>query len=94
MLEITVGSSDEIILAGRFDASQVEKARQFFFALPAGRVVDLASLDYISSAGLGILLATQKRLVDQGEGLRLINPPAHIRDIFHFSGFDQVFQID
>lgn len=94
MLEITVGANDEIILAGRFDASQVEKARQFFFSLPGGRVVDLTALDYISSAGLGILLATQKRLVDQGEGLRLVNPRAHIRDVFHFSGFDQVFRID
>lgn len=94
MLEITVGSDDQIILAGRFDASQVEKARQFFFALPAGRVVDLAALDYISSAGLGILLATQKRLAESGEGLRLVNPRAHIRDVFHFSGFDQVFTID
>ena len=94
MLEITVGSDDQIILAGRFDASQVEKARQFFFALPAGRVVDLGALDYISSAGLGILLATQKRLAEIGEGLRLVNPPAHIRDVFHFSGFDQVFRID
>jgi anti-sigma B factor antagonist len=94
MLEITVGANDEIILAGRFDASQVEKARQFFFGLPAGRVVDLASLDYISSAGLGILLATQKRLNDQGEALRLINPRAHIRDVFHFSGFDQLFRMD
>ncbi len=94
MLEISVGANDEIILSGRFDASQVEKARQFFFALPAGRVVDLSGLDYISSAGLGILLATQKRLIDTGEGLRLVNARAHIRDVFHFSGFDQVFTID
>lgn len=94
MLEITVGPNDEILLSGRFDASQVEKARQFFFGLPAGRVVDLAGLDYISSAGLGILLATQKRLTEQGDGLRLVNARAHIRDVFHFSGFDQVFRID
>jgi anti-sigma B factor antagonist len=94
MLEITIGANDELILEGRFDASQVEKAQSFFFSVSAARTIDLAALDYISSAGLGILLATQKRLSERGESLRLVNVRSHIRDIFHFSGFDQVFQID
>jgi anti-anti-sigma factor len=94
MLEIHMGTNEEVVLAGRFDASQADKAKSFFQAVSEGRTVDFARLDYISSAGLGILLATQKRLRERGEGLRLVNVNNHIRDVFHFSGFDQVFQID
>ena len=94
MLEISVGANDEIILAGRFDAAEAEKARNVFLSLSGGKTVDFSRLDYISSAGLGVLLAAQKRLSESGQGLRLINVNGHIRDVFHYSGFDQVFQIE
>jgi anti-sigma B factor antagonist len=93
MLEITTVTPTEIALAGRFDAAQIEKARGAFASLSTSTVVDFAKLEYISSAGLGVLLATQKRLHDRGAGLKLINVSSHIRDIFHFSGFDQIFDI-
>jgi anti-sigma B factor antagonist len=93
MLDISVGSNGEIILVGRFDASEAEKARQIFLNLSDAAVVDFARLDYISSAGLGVLLAAQKRLSEHGKGLRLVNVNGHIRDVFHFSGFDQIFDI-
>jgi anti-anti-sigma factor len=93
MLQISVGANDEIVLSGRFDAAEAEKARQVFLNLNDARVVDFARLDYISSAGLGVLLAAQKKLSEQGKGLRLINVSGHIRDVFHFSGFDQIFEI-
>lgn len=93
MLEITTGANDEVALAGRFDASQAEKAKTFFLSLEQGRTVDFSQLEYISSAGLGVLLAAQKRLQDRGESLRLVNVNSHIRDVFRFSGFDQIFEI-
>ena len=93
MFEITEGPNRELILAGRFDASQAEKAKGVFLGLTEGKTVDFAKLDYISSAGLGVLLAAQKRLSERGQSLRLINVSSHIRDVFHFSGFDQIFDI-
>jgi anti-sigma B factor antagonist len=93
MLEISTGPNDEIILAGRFDAAETEKARAVFLNLTDARTVDCSRLDYISSAGLGVLLAAQKKLSEKGMGLRLVNVNGHIRDVFHFSGFDQVFEI-
>lgn len=93
MLDISVGSAGELILSGRFDASQVEKAKSVFLALSKGKTLDFAKLDYISSAGLGVLLATQKRLSERGEALRLINVNSHVRDVFRYSGFDQIFDI-
>ena len=92
MLEIKV-EDQTIALTGRFDAAEAERARKVFLALQGDTVVDFARLDYISSAGLGILLAAQKNLSGRGKGLRLINVSAHIRDVLHFSGFDQIFEI-
>lgn len=93
MFDIHLGTNNEVILSGRLDASQAEKARSFFLGLTEGKTVDFAKLDYISSAGLGILLAAQKKLSERGQSLRLINVNSHIRDVFHFSGFDQIFEI-
>ncbi len=93
MLEIREGSNHDLILTGRFDASQVEKARGVFLALSEGKTLDFSGLDYISSAGLGVLLAAQKRLSQRGHALRLVNVNSHIRDVFRFSGFDQIFEI-
>ena len=93
MFDIQQGDAGEVVLAGRLDAAQCEKAQQFFDKLPAPHVVDMSALDYISSAGLGVLMKTQKRLMANGGGLRLINVNHHIRDIFRFSGFDQIFEI-
>ncbi|HEY8712496.1 MAG TPA: STAS domain-containing protein [Thermoanaerobaculia bacterium] len=92
MLEIKV-EDQTIVLAGRFDAAEAERARKIFLQLTDSAVVDFARLDYISSAGLGVLLAAQKHLSEHGKGLRLINVSGHIRDVLHFSGFDQIFDI-
>ena len=92
MLEIKV-EDRTILLTGRLDAAEAERARKVFLGLTDTTVVDFARLDYISSAGLGVLLAAQKNLSERGQGLRLINVSGHIRDVLHFSGFDQIFEI-
>ena len=94
MFEISTGANGEIVLAGRLDASQVEKARGILLAVNESKVVDFAKLEYIASAGLGILLAAQKKLGEKGCSLKLVNLNNHIRDVLHFSGFDQVFEIE
>jgi anti-sigma B factor antagonist len=81
------------MLAGRLDAAQCDKAMQFLDRVPAPHVIDLVGLEYISSAGLGVLLKTQKRAVAGGRGLRLVNANKHIRDIFRYAGFDRIFEI-
>ena len=69
-------------------------AQAFLDAIPEPRVADFTELEYLSSAGLGVLLKTQKRLMGAGGGLKLINVSNHINDIFRYSGFDQIFEIE
>ena len=94
MFEIGYGNDGVVTLAGRLDAAQADKAQQFLDAADAPTTLDFAQLEYISSAGLGVLLALHKRLLAAGGGLRLIRVNKHIHDIFRFSGFDRVFVIE
>ena len=93
MFEIKRDENGAISLHGRLDASQVDRARVVFNKITESCEVDFAELSYISSAGLGLLFGTQKKLVDGGEGLTLINLSPHIREIFQIAGFDNIFEI-
>jgi len=94
MLKIEKNGEDGTVsLHGRFDASQVAKAQEVFGQIDKSCVIDFAHLEYISSAGLGVLLATQKRLGDQGQGLKLINMSKLVRDVFRYSRLDTIFEI-
>ena len=93
MFDIKRDENGTISLNGRLDASQVDTARAVFNQVAESCQVDFAELSYISSAGLGLLFGTQKRLVDGGGGLILINLSPHIREIFQIAGFDNIFEI-
>lgn len=93
MLDIQRGSDGTIALVGRLDAASAPKLQAELDALAAGARLDFSRLDYVSSAGLGVLLKTQKRLAAAG-GLTLVKVNAHILDVFRYSGFDQIFKIE
>ena len=94
MFQIDFGNNGEIVCCGRLDAAQCEKAQAFMDAVADAHVLDFMALEYISSAGLGVLLKTQKRLVESGGGLKIINLNNHIYDVFRFSGFHAIFDIE
>ncbi|MFQ5630709.1 MAG: STAS domain-containing protein [bacterium] len=94
MFQAQIRENEKILLSGRFDASQVEAAKKVFDAVSKSCIVDFGDLEYISSAGLGVLLGTQKRLNESGYALKLIHMSQHIRDVFRYAGFDTIFEID
>jgi anti-anti-sigma factor len=94
MFEIKLGDQNEVQLTGRFDASQTDTAKEVFNEIMKSTQVDFKNLDYISSAGLGVLLMTQKRLKDADQELVLINMNNHVREVFRYAGFDMIFTIE
>jgi anti-sigma B factor antagonist len=94
MFTIEFGENGEILCCGRLDAAQTAKAEEFLEAVVGPGTLDFAQLEYISSAGLGILLKTQKRLAENGAGLKIINVNNHIHDVFRYSGFHAIFEIE
>ncbi len=93
MLDIRIVKEGEVVMTGRFDASQVDKARAVLDQVSSTAVVDMKDLQYVSSAGLGVLLAAQKRLSQKGHGLRLANMSKHVRDIFQITRLETIFEI-
>jgi anti-sigma B factor antagonist len=94
MLAIDFGPGGTVVVAGRLDAAQCPAAQTFLDRVEGTVTLDCAALEYISSAGLGVLLKTQKRLLASGGKLRLAGVNRHLRDIFLYSGFDQIFEIE
>jgi anti-anti-sigma factor len=94
MFEIDYAASGEIICSGRLDAAQSSKAEAFLGRLDTSHTLDFERLEYISSAGLAILLKTQKRLSESGAAIKIINVNKHIYDIFRYSGFNAIFEIE
>lgn len=94
MFEIEARESGVLAASGRLDASQVNKAEELIGTAAGPLTIDLEELDYISSAGIGVLLRAYKRLTADGKDFKLINPRPHIRNIFHYAGLDQVFTIE
>ena len=94
MFDIRLNETGDVVLSGRFDGAQVDKAKAVFDQVTSSASVDFKDLAYISSAGLGVLMATQKRLKDRGQKLKLRNVSGHIRDVFRIARFDLIFEIE
>ena len=55
-------------------------------------VLDFKELEYVSSAGLRVLLAAQKRLKNSGE-MKLINVSEEVMEVFEMTGFSDILTI-
>ena len=54
---------------------------------------DFEKLEYISSAGLRVLIMTQKKLQLQSIPFTIINTPDMIKDIISVSGLDNILNV-
>lgn len=86
-----------LALKGRLDTNTSEPFEQRMMAvIDAGNhrlVVDLTELDYISSAGLRVLLMGAKRLKNEEGRLALCGLNDHIREVFEVSGFLKILTV-
>ena len=93
MLEIEI-EEGLIVLSGSFDAQDEEMARKALEAVAESAVVDAAGLEYLSSAGIGVLFAVQKRLQSTGHKLTLINLQPFIAKVFKLANLAPFFGIE
>lgn len=93
----TQGEFRVLQLSGRLDtetAADFELAAHDLTSAGEKRfVVDLASISYVSSAGLRVLLALAKQMSSAGGVLRLSGMSSSVRQVFDLSGFSKLFTI-
>jgi anti-anti-sigma factor len=87
----------ELSISGRLDAvSAVEADKEFNNVVDAGHerlLINLAKLEYISSAGLRVLLVIAKRVQQNGGKVVLCALSANVKEVFEISGFSSIFKI-
>lgn len=55
--------------------------------------IDLSDLDYVSSAGLRVLLVSAKAAKGKGGKLVLLSPKPAIMEVLTISGFDKILEV-
>ena len=90
------GTALTISIAGRLDTTTAPQLESEFKQSITGvekLVLDFASLEYLSSAGLRVLLAAQKVMNKQGEMI-IKNVNETINEIFEVTGFIDILTIE
>jgi anti-sigma B factor antagonist len=91
-------NAEEIILqiAGRLDTTTAPALDKSILENINGiksLVLDLKELEYISSAGLRVLLSAQKKMQQIGE-MKVINVCEEVMEIFEITGFVEILSIE
>lgn len=85
-----------LVLEGRLDtttAPLLEKELKESLGGIASLILDFAKIEYISSAGLRVLLFAQKTMAKQGT-MKLIHVNADVQAVFDLTGFSSLLNIE
>lgn len=88
------GSKLTIAVGGRLDTTtSPELEAQLDLAGITDLTFDMKELDYVSSAGLRLLLKAQKQMNTQGN-MRLINVNDIVMEVFEVTGFSSILKVE
>jgi anti-anti-sigma factor len=84
--------SGALCLAGRITSETTQLLRRELDNVHKTLVVDFSRIDFMGSAGLAVLLATQKRLSKNGQHIFLCEVPNPIKTLFQMAGMETLFK--
>lgn len=91
------GNAIVIVLGGRLDTTTAPELEQKFnsiFDSTKEIVFDFKELEYISSAGLRVMLLAQKQANKENTKMKIINVCDEINEIFEMTGFSDILTIE
>ena len=95
-IEKNFSDVNTIVLSGRLDtvtAPQLEAELEKILSDSDALVLDMANLEYISSAGLRVILKAQKAMNTKGT-MKLIHVGESIMEVFDITGFSDFLNIE
>lgn len=97
MIEIKKNAEDTTIeIVGRLDtttAPSLEKTINEDIEGVKNLILDLKGLEYISSAGLRVVLGAQKKMKQVGS-MKVINVCENVMEVFEITGFADILTIE
>ncbi|MBP9987990.1 MAG: STAS domain-containing protein [Ruminococcus sp.] len=90
------GNELNIAIEGRLDtmtAPQLEAEIKDSINGIESLTLDFSKLEYVSSAGLRVLLASQKIMNSQGS-MKILNVSEDIMEVFEITGFSEILTIE
>lgn len=90
------GTSLNVALEGRLDtttAPELEQSLKESLESTNDLTLDFSKLDYISSAGLRVLLSAHKAMAKKG-GMKVVNVNEVVNEVFDVTGFADILTIE
>ncbi len=91
------GGQSLVKLGGFLDAhtfEQLDESIQDIFDSGVSKIiVDLAGVEYISSAGAGVFIGSLALAQEKGGNIVLVNPTENVKEVFDLLGLSQIFTI-
>ncbi len=84
-----------VFISGRVDTKTAPELLEFLQGAMPGveeLILDLAEVEYVSSAGLRVILYAQKTMTSQGS-MKVINVNSDIMETFELTGFSDILTI-
>jgi len=91
------GSKLTVALSGRLDtttAPEFEKELKSSLAGISDLILDFNGLEYISSAGLRVLLSAQKTINSAQGSMKIVGANDIVKEIFDVTGFSDILTIE
>lgn len=81
-------------LIGRLDTTTAPELEEKLNEITINHLtLNFEKLEYISSAGLRVLLSTLKKLKKQNGTMKILNPNADVMEVFEITGFKKIFNL-
>ena len=91
-----IGSKTQLKISGRLDTSTAPELESTIDNCLSGveeLIIDFEGLEYVSSAGLRVILKAQKIMNKQGN-MKIVNVNDTIMEVFDITGFADVLTIE
>lgn len=91
------GDAATVAVSGHLNtntAGELEQELSEVFGRTYRVTLDFAGLDYLSSAGLRVLVGAQKQVVAAGGAMRIVNLADDVREVFEITGLVDVLDVE